>query len=472
VPNLGELSKIEFGKLPDPAPTHSVGVFEQPSAPSSVEVVPKFAEPTALDFDVSKPVEFEEADLPSPAGSPNDRYQLEPEPALPDFSNPPKRQLQSDPQRSMSNDLPWTAYSENPTAIGPVETSADLLYGGYDGLVDSYVNQLLSGGGKNSCTDVADCGPTCNSLVPNVGQCITSSGWYADVKALALNPSTRGAVDVSRDASGVVALNTRDLDIGWTTGIDARLGFQTGSSSVEFGWWSLFPASDTAEVNRPAGDLVPAINFDFPAAQLHRIENQLEVHSINVRHVMVVPRSNRLSLGVWWGVRFTRIREEFRFESNQVLAFLGDERRYDVEVDNRMFGPQFGGIGHWQLAPKLGLRLEAQVGAYYNYISQHQRAGNNIGAFPFAAGTDAGQPFDVENSTSTASAISEFNMGLEYQLRPRMRLLAGYRFVAAAGIARTVSQIPDQSGAIYDLDIDARDSLILHGFELGVDFRF
>lgn len=384
--------------------------------------------------------------LPSPAEA------LGPIPDLPVFSHQPNTATQLDSAHQFTNSID--------TRFGPLLSPDQLLSGGYDGMIDGYAQQLLRG----------DISSPVRS--PNM-----QTGWYSQMQTLLLNPIERSDADVSRDGSGLAVLGTSNLDIDWSIGVETRLGHRTDDSIVEFGWWALFSASDTAEVISPNSDLVTAIDFNgigvpFGPAEVHRVESELEIHSVQMRYVRTQPPAGPVQFGFCWGMQFFKLQDQFRFQSDLSPGANLDDIQYQLSVDNRLVGPYLGGLAHWQLAPRLALQCEAQAGIYYNDIDESQLVSNEIGTATFNTGPNAGRPFDFEVTDAVASMLASIDFGVEYEVTNRVRILAGYRFLAAAGIARAAGQVPHQLGPIDRVEIDASDTLLLHGFELGVDFWF
>ncbi len=356
---------------------------------------------------------------------------------------------------------------------------------GYGGLVDTYVHQFLNGdiaiSGGLTTTDAGT--PTSHLSHKTANRPAGASGWYAIGEFLLLERWGESQLATSvNSATANVELSTRDAEIDWSEAAAARVGLRTGHSAIEFGWWSLFSTTSTAIATSATGDLDSVIDFaeldvDFNSAMLHHLESQTEVHSFDISKRSRLSGWNSGLLQFSWmvGMRFTRLSDELRFHADSLNTVLGDaagEQLYEIEVDNRLVGPQIGGTAYWQATPSVGLSLESRAGVYYNYIDMTQSASDNLGTSQIISGPDAGRLFNIERTDEQAAALAEMQLQVQYRFRPRVSLTAGYRVFAASGVAVTNSQVPWRFGSLEASQIDASSSFLLHGLQLGLDTSF
>jgi opacity protein-like surface antigen len=84
-----------------------------------------------------------------------------------------------------------------------------------------------------------------------------------------------------------------------------------------------------------------------------------------------------------------------------------------------------------------------------------------------------GMPAVASGDSSDVAFLGEIRTGAAYQLTCNCRLTAAYRFIGVGGIALAVDQIPsDFSNAQHVGYVNNNGSLILHGLQLGAEFKF
>ena len=372
----------------------------------------------------------------------------------------------------------------------PFETEfapQEIAYGGYDGLVDQYVHQLLNGCGANPAA--LHGANSLNINGPNLHVCdvaadpASAKGWYGQAQYLLLRPWGRDKRDISIDNPFTPAvLGLGNVQTDWSSGAELRVGVRTGLSAVEFGWWSMFADRQSAVATSPTSDLTSLIDFsqidiNFNGALLHQLQNEFEVHNFDLtkRHILSGFDTNNLQFAYSYGLRFTRISEEQLLQADTVDTVLDGslgEMTHSIEVDNRLFGPELGGTVHWDITPTLALAIDAKAGVFYNYIDHEQTAGDLTGPAVVTGGPDIGELFGIDATDERAAVLSELRLSGFYVLTDRLRLSAGYRAFAAAGIATASGQIPVRFGALRGRGINGSDVLLLHGFHFGLDGTF
>gem|GEM_PF-4135731 len=361
-------------------------------------------------------------------------------------------------------------------------SSPDVFSSSYDGLVDSFVGQMLAGG----CATPNHLPGTISILNPPIGACHQplSSGWYAQANALFLQPL--GSPDFAASVDGLTdttRIDVGSLHEGLASGASALLGVRTGNSAIELEWWSLFESREHETATDAGGNLrwlIPFGQLDVDptgAAQLHQLRGEYEVHSfeLNKRHLLLNRDIGVLQFAYLWGVRFVRLRDALNFQADSndtILDGSAGEYSYGASVDNRLFGPQIGGGAHWQIANRLAATLDFKTGVFYNYVEHDQLASGTLGPATILSGVDAGRGYSLDNSASQVSMIAELKLNLEYALRPNLRFLVGYRMFGAQNVALATSQIPRSFENLDRIEPTVSDSLLLHGLQIGFDASF
>ena len=147
---------------------------------------------------------------------------------------------------------------------------------------------------------------------------------------------------------------------------------------------------------------------------------------------------------------------------------------YNIDITNDLVGFQVGGQARYWLSCNWTFDAGLKMGVYGNRISHRSEIGGNLGVATInGGGPTSGQDFFVDNLKNDVALLSELNLGMTYCLGGHWKLLAGYRAVAATGVALPSNQIWHDLRGINDVAIiDSNGSLILHGGYLGAEFSF
>jgi hypothetical protein len=170
------------------------------------------------------------------------------------------------------------------------------------------------------------------------------------------------------------------------------------------------------------------------------------------------------------GVRYLRLDEDFQhsvmFDDGMVAGSL----YHDIEVDNQLVGFQMGSNVNWAISCKWDVFCDSMMGVYNNRVDVYQRVYGDEGDVTF---TDDGMPAGVRSNKDDIAFMGELRWGLGYQVSCNCRLTAAYRVMAVTGVALAGEQIPgDWSNSSQVAWVDTNDSLILHGLQLGAEFKY
>ncbi|TWU46295.1 hypothetical protein Poly51_56910 [Rubripirellula tenax] len=145
---------------------------------------------------------------------------------------------------------------------------------------------------------------------------------------------------------------------------------------------------------------------------------------------------------------------------------------YDnVDVENNLFGYQFGGRLTYCLGSRLDLNIGGKFGVYGNRAELKHRLGTEDQiAYLTASGTD-----DI-NTTSTDTVLStlgELDLGLGYRISNAWTIRGGYRVMGITGVASSVDNYPDYySSVAASGQVHADDSYLLHGAYVGAELNW
>lgn len=235
------------------------------------------------------------------------------------------------------------------------------------------------------------------------------------------------------------------------------------------------PAGDPADVVRVVGIRV---RNNFSA-------QNLELNFIKFPVVGCDPCS-RFSANATCGVRYLKLDEDLQIAvqgSDQSVGtdpvdyeggFPTDDDNnifYDIHTDNELVGFQFGNSLNWLVGCKWSLFCDSQLGIYGNRISNQHRIWNSAGGVARFVGD--GSDANVRTSKTDVSFLGEARAGVGYQVGCNCRLTTAYRVIAVTGVALSGEQIKgDYSNRDYVGIIDSNDSIVLHGLQTGVEWKY
>lgn len=322
--------------------------------------------------------------------------------------------------------------------------------------------------------------------------------WYVGAAGLIMSRDKANGVWTTYEsgASANRLMRTTDAEVDWRGGYEVRLGryFASGRWALEGVYWSIdgfqgFASSSVAGGTVSTPLIVSDIEFAgtsgtayFDEAEEHRLwrRNEFENIEINLTRHRVDPYGASL-VDLHWllGVRYFRFEESLRFGSLAAGGTWGgtdpDEAYLSDRVNNNLIGVQIGLETGCQLGYKLRVFLAPKVGLYNNHIENRFDAyrGDGVLASPTAASGFAGT-YPVVATTDAFAFLAEIDAGVDWQFHPRWNAFAGYRLVAATGIALADHQIPTYVADIGNelALIDHNGHLILHGAVAGLQFRF
>ncbi|MEM9186790.1 MAG: BBP7 family outer membrane beta-barrel protein, partial [Planctomycetota bacterium] len=185
------------------------------------------------------------------------------------------------------------------------------------------------------------------------------------------------------------------------------------------------------------------------------------------------------------GVRYMKLDETFRnsvfFAAAADPTYPGDMPTtgagadqvifHDIEVDNDLVGFQLGCSMNCLVGCRWTLFADTNFGIYGNSIDAYQRVYS-----PGGGGTvrfvQTGNDAVVRSSKEDVSFLGEARLGVGYQITPRCRLTSAYRVIAVSGVALAPSQITTPINEAAFGHIDSNDSIVIHGFQGGVEFKY
>ena len=144
---------------------------------------------------------------------------------------------------------------------------------------------------------------------------------------------------------------------------------------------------------------------------------------------------------------------------------------YDIDVENNLYGYQFGSMLSYCLGNRLMLNTGAKFGIYGNDASVRQSL--VAGTYPAYITGDTTATINADVSDTVLAGLGELDLGLGYRINCRCTVRGGYRFLAACGVATSTDQIANEFTSVASATgVRADDCLILHGGYVGLDYNW
>lgn len=144
----------------------------------------------------------------------------------------------------------------------------------------------------------------------------------------------------------------------------------------------------------------------------------------------------------------------------------------DYEADNELVGFQLGSSMNWLLGCRWNVFADTNFGIYGNNAQVSKRIYSGGGAT--TTFLNGGGVVNVRGSENNLAFVGELRAGVGYQVSCNCRLTAAYRFIGVGGVALGVEEFQntDWSNPTTASHIDTNNSIILHGLQTGVEYKF
>ncbi|MFK8115100.1 MAG: BBP7 family outer membrane beta-barrel protein [Rubripirellula sp.] len=185
------------------------------------------------------------------------------------------------------------------------------------------------------------------------------------------------------------------------------------------------------------------------------------------------PATGRVRVMTSHGFRWMQIEDslELAYNVDGAAGYAANDIYDNVDIENNLFGYQFGGRLTYCLSSRMNLNIGGKFGIYGNNVEMRHRLGTETtAAYITTAGVD---DIDTESSDTVLATLGELDMGLGYRLNNAWTVRGGYRLMGITGVANAVDSVPsDYSSLAASGQVDANDSYILHGGYVGLEFNW
>lgn len=138
--------------------------------------------------------------------------------------------------------------------------------------------------------------------------------------------------------------------------------------------------------------------------------------------------------------------------------------------DNHLVGLQLGYNLNYNYC-QWNFFADSNFGMYNNHITSYQRMFAGDGTYATYAGS--GNDMNERSTKNDVAFLGELRVGGAYDVTCNSRLVLAYRVIGISGVALSLNQIPgDFSNGAVVRQIDSDESIIIHGVQGGVEFKY
>lgn len=194
------------------------------------------------------------------------------------------------------------------------------------------------------------------------------------------------------------------------------------------------------------------------------------IRDVSFQGLLVRPCNGRVRIvnshGLWWFQAKDSM--EFAYNIDGTQGYQNDDIYENIDVENNLYGYQFGSMWSYCLTCRLNLTVGGKIGLYANDAELKHR----VGMKTELACIDGNPTDDIytESSDTSLATLGELDFGLGYCLGCAWTIRGGYRMIGVGGVPTAIDSIPssyttlEATGKVY-----ANDSYVLHGGYFGLE---
>ena len=151
-------------------------------------------------------------------------------------------------------------------------------------------------------------------------------------------------------------------------------------------------------------------------------------------------------------------------------GYTADDIYHNYDVENNLYGYQFGGM----LTYCLGCRLNLNVGGKFGIYGNDVQVRNRFGTLTNAAQTAAANDLDVSGSDCVLATLGELDLGLGFRITNAWTIQGGYRLLGITGVVDATEGLQNTNlqNVAAAREVYADDSYILHGGYVGLTYNW
>jgi hypothetical protein len=282
------------------------------------------------------------------------------------------------------------------------------------------------------------------------------------------------------DPGAPTVLNSEQAGMNeWRGGYEVRVGRAIGQRwALESVYWSIDTIYDMASVRDPNNEIHSRLDFQNIAFQgsplstmffdsheqrLLRYNDFMNLEVNLLQQALAVDPAGIYGATFFTGARYFKYQETLGYWAVAANAEFDDrnvdtQTNYIVRESNQLIGWQIGARSWLNVTPRWRLFATPRFGLFANKITQLQHACMVL---------------DMTSHKTDLALLGQLDVGTSYQILPCVSLFVSYRAMGWAGVAnsddnitRTFTSFPDMA------NINSSGSLILHGWQAGVQWQF
>jgi opacity protein-like surface antigen len=179
---------------------------------------------------------------------------------------------------------------------------------------------------------------------------------------------------------------------------------------------------------------------------------------------------SRLNMSWLAGIRYLQIQDDFEYAALGVPGLGAQTLMYQICSTNHLVGFQVGGRADYCIGSCLNLYGLARSGVYNNSASICTTLGTET-ASAYESNSPESQ-YVFSRRTDQVAFLNEIGTGLGWAFSQKWTATVGYRAIVASGVATSVGNLRHQGQSIAHTGINAKDTLVLHGLNIGALYNF
>ena len=223
-------------------------------------------------------------------------------------------------------------------------------------------------------------------------------------------------------------------------------------------------------------------------AEVHQVSRDMTVQNAEFNLLRMgrqarTRRGQQATFEYLMGFRYFKFEESLSYSATSIRPNIfngGDITRaeYLADVENELYGAQFGGRSEISLFKRFSLLAGLKAGIFRNEFSSRQQAsttgfGGDKRLAQVLDGPNQGTPFNLQGDDTDYTLLGEIDLGLTYRVTNSIRLRGGYKAIFVDDIAFADNQGTGDFSDIASNSIpNVNDDLVLHGGYFGLDFAF
>jgi hypothetical protein len=163
------------------------------------------------------------------------------------------------------------------------------------------------------------------------------------------------------------------------------------------------------------------------------------------------------------------------YDVDGTLGFQADDIYEKVDIDNNLYGYQFGALLTYCLGCRLNFSIGGKFGVYGNHVEMQHCVGtrNTLAYQTVDPANVVCNMANTDASDTVLSTLGELDLGLGFRISNAWTVRGGYRLLGLTGVANAIDSHPTSYASMVEAGrVNADDNYVLHGAYVGLDFNW